>query len=213
MNHKKIKAIIFDCDGTLVSSEAPTASLITQILLGVGHETNFEEILNISRGEKLSALVEKLQAKFSGLDPHQFIEVYNNQILSQLKIDLVPDPTTIEVLKNLTLARCVASNGSRERTEIALQASGILQFFNGLIVSAYDINAWKPDPKIILHSASLLSTAPSECLVIDDSIDGLKAGLSAGAQVASFRVPEHKLGNLKGSVTQINDLTEIFRLI
>ncbi len=213
MNHKKIKAIIFDCDGTLVNSEVPTARLIMEILIRKGYNTNFEEILNISRGEKLSTLVEKLQATFSGLDPHKFIDAYNNQILNQLKKELSPDPTIVEVLENLSLAKCVASNGSRIRTEIALEATGLLQFFNGLIVSAYDINVWKPDPKIILHSARVLNTTPGECLVIDDSIDGLKAGLSAGAQVASFRIPEHKLANLKDSVTQINDLTEIFRLI
>lgn len=213
MNQKKIKAVIFDCDGTLVNSESPTASLITEILLAEGRETNFEEILNISRGEKLSVLAEKLQTKFSGLDPNKFTQSYNNQILSKLKTDLVPDPIIAGILENLSLPKCVASNGSRERTEIALKAAGLLHFFNGLIVSGYDISAWKPDPMIILHSSNLLNTDPSECLLIDDSIDGLKAGLAAGAQVASFRISEEKLGNLKGSVTQINDLSELFRLV
>lgn len=213
MNHKKIKAIIFDCDGTLVSSEAPTASLITEILLGNGYQTTFSEILGISQGEKLAVLAEKLMAKFEGLDSIKFIQAYNNQILHKLKSDLTPIESTIDVIQNLSLPKCVATNGSLERTEIALEASGLIGFFNGLIVSGHDIGFWKPDPKIIQHSAALLNTDPQECLLIDDSIDGLIAGLSAGAQVASFRIPDEKLGGLKKSVKPINDLAEIFELI
>jgi len=213
MNSKKIKAVIFDCDGTLVNSEAPTASLITEILLNDGYATNFEEILNISRGVKLSTLGNKLQTLFSDLDPNKFIETYNGNILKKLEADLLPDPTIVKLLKNFPVAMCVASNGSLERTRLALKASNLLQFFDGLIVSAYEINAWKPDPKIILHSSSILNTHPSECLVIDDSVDGLKAGLSAGAQVAAFRIPQEKLGELESSVTQLNNLSEVIKLL
>lgn len=213
MNPKKIKAVIFDCDGTLVNSEAPTASLITEILLKDGYETNFEEILNISRGVKLSTLGNKLQTLFSDLDPNKFIQTYNENILKKLEADLVPDPTIVKLLKYFPVAMCVASNGSLERTRLALKASNLLQFFDGFIVSAYEINAWKPDPQIILHSSSILKVHPSECLVIDDSIDGLKAGLAAGAQIAAFRIPQEKLGELGNSVTQLNNLSEVIELI
>lgn len=213
MNQKNIKAIIFDCDGTLVSSETPTASLITEILLNNGYRTDIDEILHISRGEKLSVLAEKLESMFPGLDSRSLIQAYNGQILNKLNTDLVPDQATVDVIKNLQLPKCVASNGSRERTEIALKATGLFDFFNGLVVSGYDINAWKPDPKIIDFSARLLNKKPEECLVIDDSIDGLKAGLAAGAQVASFRISNDKLGKLKNYVVQINNLDEIFNLI
>jgi beta-phosphoglucomutase-like phosphatase (HAD superfamily) len=81
MNQKNIKAIIFDCDGTLVNSETPTAALITEILTENGHQTNFSEILKISQGEKLAILADKLMAKFEGLKPSQFIKAYNDQIL------------------------------------------------------------------------------------------------------------------------------------
>jgi HAD superfamily hydrolase (TIGR01509 family) len=213
MNHKKIRAIIFDCDGTLVSSEAPTASLITEILLGNGYQTNFAEILSISQGEKLAILTDKLMAKFEGLDPKKFTHTYNNKILDRLKSDLSPIQSTIDVIQNLSLPKCVATNGSRERTEIALEASGLIGFFRGLIVSGHDISSWKPDPKIIQYSAALLKADPQECLLIDDSIDGLMAGLSAGVQVASFRISDQKLGDLKKSVRPINELAEIFQLI
>ncbi len=81
MNQKNIKAIIFDCDGTLVNSETPTAALITEILTENGHQTNFSEILKISQGEKLAILADKLMAKFEGLKHCQFIKAYNDQIL------------------------------------------------------------------------------------------------------------------------------------
>lgn len=213
MNQKNIKAIIFDCDGTLVNSETPTAALITEILTENGHQTNFSEILKISQGEKLAILADKLMAKFEGLKPSQFIKAYNDQILDRLQLGLVPDQATIDVIQKLTLPKCIATNGSLERTEIALEASGLLKFFKGLIVSGHDIKSWKPDPNIIKHSANLLNTDPQECLLIDDSIDGLKAGLSAGAQVASFRISDQKLGDLKNSVIRISDLADLFQYI
>lgn len=213
MNPKKIRAIIFDCDGTLVNSETPTAKLITEILLRGGYQTTISEILSISKGEKLAILTDKLTRKFPGLDTSEFTQNYNNEILNKLKIDLRPDQAIIDLIRNLSLPKCIATNGSRERTEIALEASGLLGFFHGLIVSGHDIKSWKPDPEIIKHSAALLNADPQECLLIDDSVDGLMAGLSAGAQVASFRISERKLGGLKDSVIQIHELSEIFQLI
>lgn len=213
MNPKKIKAIIFDCDGTLVNSETPTAKLITEILLRSGYQTTFAEILNISQGEKLAILADKLMGKFAGLDPHEFMQSYNNEILNKLKLELRPDKETIEVIQNLSLPKCIATNGSLERTEIALEASGLLKFFNGLIVSGHDIKSWKPEPKIIQHCAALLKIDPQECLLIDDSLDGLRAGLSAGAQVAAFRISEQRLGDLRQSVRPINNLAEIHQFI
>lgn len=213
MNFPKIKAIIFDCDGTLVNSEAPTASLITEILINSGHITTYDEILAISRGQKLAILAKILGKRFNGIDETLFIQAYNAQILEKLRVEIAPNPATISLLDNLPLEICIATNGSRERTEIVLSASKLLPFFKNRIVSAYDINAWKPDPKIILHSANLIGVLPEECLLIDDSIDGLKAGLGAGAQVVAFNIPDEKLGELRKSVTQINELNEILNLI
>jgi beta-phosphoglucomutase-like phosphatase (HAD superfamily) len=61
-----------------------------------------------------------------------------------------------------------------------------LAFFEGRIVSAYEVESWKPAPGLILAAAELLGLAPQRCLLVEDSIAGVSAGLAAGTQVAGY---------------------------
>ena len=45
------------------------------------------------------------------------------------------------------------------------------------------MNAWKPDPKLFLHAAQHFGADPSRCVVIEDSMPGVEAGLAAGMRV------------------------------
>ena len=52
--------------------------------------------------------------------------------------------------------------------------------------TGYDINVWKPEPDLFLHAATKMKVAPDRCVVIEDSIMGIDAGLAAGMQVIGF---------------------------
>ena len=57
------------------------------------------------------------------------------------------------------------------------------------IFSAYDIQKWKPDPALYLNAAKQFFCKPSECIVIEDSIHGLKAAEAAGMKSFGLSYP------------------------
>ena len=61
-----------------------------------------------------------------------------------------------------------------------------MDVFDGMIVSAYEVNAWKPSPLLIQRAAQMLGLTPEQCLLVEDSIPGVQAGLAAGTQVAGY---------------------------
>ena len=65
--------------------------------------------------------------------------------------------------------------------------TGLDQFFTAdRTFSAYDINVWKPRPDLFLYAAEQLSVDPAACVVIEDSLAGIEAGLAAGMQVIGY---------------------------
>jgi len=67
-----------------------------------------------------------------------------------------------------------------------LKTTQLWDFFAPHIYSADCVKNGKPDPDIYLYAADKLGTAPSDCLVIEDSTHGVQAGLSAGMTVWGF---------------------------
>jgi beta-phosphoglucomutase-like phosphatase (HAD superfamily) len=65
--------------------------------------------------------------------------------------------------------------------------TGLLPLFDGAIHSAYQIGAWKPDPALFLHAGRQLGLAPAVCVVIEDSIAGVRGGIAAGMTVFAYR--------------------------
>ena len=82
---------------------------------------------------------------------------------------------------------CVASNAPHEKIAINLTVTGLDQFFTAdRTFSAYDINVWKPQPDLFLYAAKQLNVDPASCVVIEDSLAGIEAGLAAGMQVIGY---------------------------
>jgi beta-phosphoglucomutase-like phosphatase (HAD superfamily) len=118
----------------------------------------------------------------------------------------------LELLEAMHLPFCMASNGQHEKMQVTLSTTGLLHFFEGRIFSAYEVNAWKPDPELFLHAARQFGADPACCAVIEDSLPGVEAGLAAGMQV--FVLDEdaasgHKAAAWPASVTVIHSLHEL----
>lgn len=87
---------------------------------------------------------------------------------------------------NLPVA--IASSAHRAVIEAAVDALG-LHGVLGVIVSSDEVAGGKPDPAVYLRAAALLGVAPGRCLVVEDSVNGVRAGVAAGATVALIPNP------------------------
>ncbi len=90
------------------------------------------------------------------------------------------------VLDHLEVPYCVVSNAPVEKIRLTLGVTGLLPRFESRIFSAYDVNIWKPDPGLYLHAAATMGARPERCIVIEDSVPGVEAGVAAGMHVFGF---------------------------
>jgi len=91
-----------------------------------------------------------------------------------------------------TLSKC-------KDVEYVIESIGIKKLLD-VIVTAEDVSKGKPDPEIYLLASKKLDLNPSECLVIEDSVNGVKSGLSAGMNVIAIATPFTKNSLLASKV-------------
>ncbi|MFJ3486901.1 HAD family hydrolase [Pseudomonas sp. NPDC090202] len=181
-----IAGVIFDCDGTLVDSERLAAGLLRDILQEHQVTLSLEEVLQRFRGVQFALCMEGLCRDYPWLPNIEIVNTFRARTLPLLQEHLEEMPGAVDFVRNLNLPKCVASNGPRNKIEACLSTVGLLDVFHGLIVSAYEVQAWKPSPILIEHAAELLGLKAEDCLLVEDSVPGVMAGLDAGAQVAGY---------------------------
>ncbi|WP_263262491.1 HAD-IA family hydrolase [Pseudomonas entomophila] len=181
-----IKGVIFDSDGTLVDSERIAAGLLWEMLGQRDIHLPREEVLQRFRGVQFAVFIASLAQQYPWLDAEPFMQAFRSQSLTLFARGMQPMPGALAFVSTLRLPKCVASNGPRNKIETCLGSAGLLEHFAERIVSAYEVNAWKPAPGLILEAARVLQLSPHECLLVDDSHAGVEAGLAAGSWVAGF---------------------------
>jgi len=81
---------------------------------------------------------------------------------------------------------CVASNGTHEDMRTRLGIAGLLAKFDPPLFSATEVTRPKPAPDLFLHAAAAMGTAAGRCVVVEDSVPGVEAGVAAGMMVLGF---------------------------
>jgi HAD superfamily hydrolase (TIGR01509 family) len=93
----------------------------------------------------------------------------------------------VDLLEARDVPRAIATSTRRERALQKLEAVGLRARF-ATIVTGSDIEHPKPAPDIYLLAAERLGVAPPRCVVIEDSIPGVRAALAAG--MTPIQVPD-----------------------
>jgi HAD superfamily hydrolase (TIGR01509 family) len=96
-----------------------------------------------------------------------------------------------ELLRDLELPFCVASNGEPAHMEVSLTVTGLMPWVKGRIFSAAHVARPKPAPDLFLHAARTMGAAPDECVVVEDTPTGVRAGIDAGMRVFAYAGGRH----------------------
>jgi len=187
MAHPPIAAIIYDCDGTLVDSELLNARGMTD-MIRADHAVVLDPVALESefRGGKFADMCATLEARHAIDLGADFITRYRAYSIDLFERELQPMPGVRQAIEAIGGPRCVASSGPPVKLHKALAVTDLARYFGELVFSAYDINAWKPDPAIFLHAARAMGVEPAACAVIEDSNAGVEAGIRAGMQVFGY---------------------------
>lgn len=208
-----IAGVIFDCDGTLVDSERLAAGLLRDILNTHQVLLSVDEVLQRFRGVQFALCMEGLCRDYPWLPSDDIVNEFRSRTLPLLQEQLEEMPGAVEFVRSLSLPKCVASNGPRSKIETCLSTVGLLDVFHGLIVSAYEVQSWKPSPVLIEHAAQLLGLPPAQCLLVEDSVPGVEAGLGAGAQVAGYGDTDFSAFTGHANFHRVKDFGELKDLV
>jgi len=180
---KKVKCIIFDCDGTLVDSEPLTNKVIAEMAGELGITMTWEEATKLWGGKTIDAVVYGMKEMSGNELPDDWVPRLVQNVSNAYKHDLVPMDGISEVLDSLTIPTCVASNGRPGHVENSLKITGLYKYFKDKVYTASEVAHPKPAPDLFLYAVDKMDFPKEECVVIEDSIPGVTAAVRAGIRV------------------------------
>jgi HAD superfamily hydrolase (TIGR01509 family) len=95
------------------------------------------------------------------------------------------------LIQRLPIRKCIASGSRPERLEHSLKLVGLWDEFAPHVFSATQVKNGKPAPDLFLFAAQQMGESPASCLVIEDSVAGIRAAKAAGMCAYGFTGGSH----------------------
>lgn len=176
-----IKAALFDLDGVIIDTEGQYFQfwgvIVPKFL------PQYPDFGNMVKG---CTLVDIHQRYFDN-DPAKYAEVDRllNEFEANMKYELFPGALELvdELRSQGILCAIVTSSNQEKMASLAQQLPTLSEHFDHIFTAEDAGGAGKPAPDCYLNAARYFNVQPSECLVFEDSINGLKSGRAAGARV------------------------------
>ncbi|USD66973.1 HAD-IA family hydrolase [Vibrio sp. SCSIO 43136] len=188
---EKPQCVIFDCEGTLVDSESLCCRALVDVFAKFDCQVSIVDALRHFQGGKPADILSEacqrygLSVSLDVLEP-----LYRERKQTLYEAELEPMPGVVTLLDQLVaqgVVLCIAANSEKDRVEHALELTELTHYFPNAVFSAFDTNSWKPDPDLLVYSAMNMGFSPSECVYVDDTLKGVKAGIEAGMRTYYFR--------------------------
>jgi beta-phosphoglucomutase-like phosphatase (HAD superfamily) len=179
--------LIFDCDGTLVDT-APAHLAALQVGLDAHGLTMAKEWYYPRGGLTPDALMDDYEVLLGFAVPREDIFA-RYTVAFQAGLQRLEEVTAIaEVAREWhgRVPMAVASNGRRENVEASLTVTKLRPLFD-LIVAAEDVKQGKPAPDVFVEAARRMGVVASECIVFEDTEEGLEGARRAGMRSIDIR--------------------------
>lgn len=125
------------------------------------------------------------------------------------KIEPMPGLVNLlEKLRKSGIPLAVASSSDKAIIDIILEKSGLRKYFSHA-VSSSEIGKSKPEPDVFLHAAQLLGVAPENCIVFEDSKNGIKAAIAAGMYCIAYSGGDSGNQDQSQAIRRITDFNDI----
>jgi HAD superfamily hydrolase (TIGR01509 family) len=198
-----IKAVIFDMDGVMIASE-PLWEKTERILLGkrnIDYNPIYrDKIVGLNQNDSGKLLKETFNL------PETVQELINERLeilleLYEKELELVPGLTELlKELKENSFLLALASSSPYIAINFVLDKFYLRDFFS-VVVSGESVELGKPNPDIYLYTAKKLGVEPNECVVIEDSINGVKSAKEAG--MLCIAIPDKRLNQKEFQIADL----------
>ncbi len=205
MRQKEIKAIIFDLDGVIVSTDRLHYQAWKRVADRLG--IHFDEQVNhrlrgVSRRDSLEIILEQYHGKsLSGEEKAKLTEEkngYYREMLYGMRSEDVPEEVRVTLKQLRKKGYALAIGSSSRNAKIILEQVHMTEFFDA-VSDGTNISRSKPDPEVFLKAAEYLGVNPQQCAVVEDAkagIDAAKAGdmlAVAVGDAASYERADRKI--------------------
>lgn len=186
--------VIFDCDGILVDTENMANERLALWLTEAGYPVDFNYCRKHFSGRSMISVRNEI-LEVAGIDlGEDFADRWNVGLpeLFAKGVDEIPHVRgVIDAVRAADIPYCVASSARVSKMHITLGVTGLLPLFEHAMFSSTMVGRSKPFPDLFLHAAREMGVEPADCIVIEDSVAGTRAGIAAGMRVFSYHGDPH----------------------
>ena len=195
---KKIKAVVFDMDGILIDSEPLWRKAEIQVFAGYGIYLTDEDCKKLM-GIRTDEVVKQIISDFEvDLPADQITREIIDQVCAFILLEgkiIQPFCELAASLSKQSVPLAVATSSPILVVNAVLKRAGLTDTFQA-IVSAEKFPYGKPHPQVYIEACLALGQHPTDCLAIEDSLNGTLAAKAARMKVIS--IPEEEFKNNKG---------------
>lgn len=210
----KYKAIIFDLDGVICSTDRFHYLAWKKIADDLGiyfDETINQRLRGVSRAESFQIILERYDGKLSEEETEH--RLHEKNALYRAYLEEMQESDFSEEVKNTLLALKkegykLAIGSSSKNAKFILTRLGAIDLFDA-ISDGNNITKTKPDPEVFLKAAEMLGLHPSDCIVMEDAESGIEAAKAGGMESIAIgdAIPEG-LSDYK-----VNSFREILKIV
>lgn len=184
-----LKAVLFDMDGVLVDSEILHCKAAVLTLSNLGIDVSFEYCFGFV-GSTTTHMMQTIIKDYNlTCTETEILTLYTNtkqKLLDEIGYDSIPYVKELIIhLHSIGIKLAIASSSPLEDITYVTKTFGIYSYFHKLISGAFIKNP-KPAPDIYIMAANELGVGINECIVIEDSYNGVTSGKAAGMPVIGF---------------------------
>jgi len=179
---RRFKGVIFDMDGVLVDSEPAIAEAAIRALAKYGVKavrSDFTPFVGAGEDRFIGGVAEKHGLAYTTNMKAETYDVYDEIIGEYIRLyDNAAD--CVAKIKSAGYITALASAADRRKVEANLRAACIPAELFEVLLTGEDVKNKKPDPDIYILAGKRIGLSPSECVVIEDAVNGVKAAKAAG---------------------------------
>ncbi len=217
-SNRKIKAIIFDMDGTVLDTE-PVWERGNRHILSI-HATHLtakqvDEIIDYRRGirtpDELATMLQQHCSPFMTIE--QIREIKTAYVLDLYEIEgvsFIPHFHDFHnQLSKMGLKSAIATNATADALTKLMIKTPLQNYFQQHVYPVDAVHGnYKPKPDIYLHAAKMLGVKPQHCVVVEDSPNGIKAAKAAGMYCIAINT-----GNDRHLLHEADEIVDCYREI
>jgi sugar-phosphatase len=201
---RRVEAVLFDMDGTLILSEDRTDRAVLALLaehqITAPSDFDLSDFHGVTWATSARSLTERWPA-LEGGDVAGGLQRHFHQTFITDPPPVVPGAVEALTAAASSFPVAIVTSSNRETLELVCQQLQLMELLS-TTVGAEDCSESKPSPEPFLVGAKRLGVSPQRCLIFEDSSAGVEAGLASGASVIA-------IGSASGHEPSIADYTTL----